>query len=45
MLYGIVDIGSNTVRLNVYNYENDKINIVLTRKENLGLVFYIKEKN
>jgi exopolyphosphatase/guanosine-5'-triphosphate,3'-diphosphate pyrophosphatase len=44
MLYGIVDIGSNTVRLNVYNYENDKINIVLTRKENLGLVFYIKEK-
>jgi exopolyphosphatase/guanosine-5'-triphosphate,3'-diphosphate pyrophosphatase len=43
MLYGIVDIGSNTVRLNVYSYENDKLNIIFTRKENLGLVFYIKK--
>ncbi|BDZ71002.1 hypothetical protein [Methanobacterium petrolearium] len=43
MLYGIVDIGSNTVRLNVYNYKNNKLNIIFTRKENLGLIFYIKK--
>ena len=42
MLYGIVDIGSNTVRLNVYNCKNNEINLVFSKKENLGLVFFIK---
>nr|WP_319373857.1 phosphatase [uncultured Methanobacterium sp.] len=44
MLYGVVDIGSNTVRLNVYRYENNKISVMFSNKENLGLVFYIKNK-
>jgi len=43
MLYGIVDIGSNTVRLNVYRSENHDINIMFSKKENIGLIFYIKE--
>jgi exopolyphosphatase/guanosine-5'-triphosphate,3'-diphosphate pyrophosphatase len=43
MLYGIVDIGSNTVRLNIYHYNNDKISLVISKKETLGLVFYITE--
>ncbi len=43
MLYGIVDIGSNTVRLNVYQCKNNEINIVFSNKENLGLIFYIKQ--
>lgn len=42
MLYGIIDIGSNTVRLNVYRSENHDINVMLSKKENLGLIFYIK---
>ena len=25
MLYGIVDIGSNTIRLKIYEYKNNKI--------------------
>jgi exopolyphosphatase/guanosine-5'-triphosphate,3'-diphosphate pyrophosphatase len=41
MLYGIVDIGSNTVRLNIYRCNNDKISLVISKKETLGLVFYI----
>jgi exopolyphosphatase/guanosine-5'-triphosphate,3'-diphosphate pyrophosphatase len=41
MLYGIVDIGSNTVRLNIYRYSNDKVSLVISKKETLGLVFYI----
>ena len=41
MLYGIVDIGSNTVRLNVYRCDGD-IRVVFSKKDNLGLVFYIK---
>lgn len=43
MLCGVVDIGSNTVRLNVYRYENNNINIMFSKKETLGLVFYIKK--
>ena len=42
MLYGIVDIGSNTVRLNVYRCDDDDIRVVFSKKDNLGLVFYIK---
>ncbi len=43
MLYGIIDIGSNTVRLNVYRVEDDKINVVVSKKEILGLVSYVKK--
>ena len=43
MLYGIVDIGSNTVRLNVYHCENNDIRVMFSKKENLGLAFYIKK--
>jgi exopolyphosphatase / guanosine-5'-triphosphate,3'-diphosphate pyrophosphatase len=43
MLYGIVDIGSNTVRLNVYNCKDDDISLLFSKKENLGLIFYIKK--
>jgi len=41
MLQGIVDIGSNTVRLNIYRCHKDKISLVISKKESLGLVFYI----
>ncbi len=44
MLYGIVDIGSNTVRLNIYRCNNDKISLVISKKESLGLVFYINNE-
>lgn len=43
MLYGIVDVGSNTVRLNIYRCHNDKISLVISKKETLGLVFYITD--
>jgi exopolyphosphatase/guanosine-5'-triphosphate,3'-diphosphate pyrophosphatase len=43
MLFGIVDIGSNTVKLNVYRCENRVVKVLFSKKENLGLVFYIKE--
>lgn len=41
MLYGVVDIGSNTVKLNVYNSRDNDISIEFSEKENLGLLFYI----
>lgn len=43
MLIGITDIGSNSIRLNVYRYENNNINILFSKKETIGLVNYIKE--
>lgn len=43
MLYGIVDIGSNTVRLNVYHCKKTESNLIFSKKENLGLVFFIKK--
>ena len=44
MLYGVVDIGSNTVKLNVYNFRDNHINIEFSEKENLGLLFYINNR-
>ena len=41
MLYGVVDIGSNTVKLNVYNSKDNDISVEFSEKENLGLIFYI----
>ena len=41
MLYGVVDIGSNTVKLNVYNSQDNDISIEFSEKESLGLLFYI----
>ena len=41
MFYGVVDIGSNTVKLNVYNSRDNNIKIDFSEKENLGLIFYI----
>jgi exopolyphosphatase/guanosine-5'-triphosphate,3'-diphosphate pyrophosphatase len=43
MLYGVVDVGSNSVRLNVYLCEKNDISILFSNKENLGLIFYIKD--
>ena len=41
MLYAIVDIGSNTVRLNIYDIINKKSRFLLSKKYALGLVSYV----
>lgn len=41
MSYGVIDIGSNTVKLNVYRCLDNDVHIVFSRKENLGLLFYV----
>lgn len=45
MNYGIVDIGSNTVRLNVYKVEQDHFELLFSKKESIGLVSYVKKRN
>ncbi len=44
MLCGIIDIGSNTIRLNVYKIENKKFELLFSKKENAGIVSYVKKK-
>ena len=35
MLHGVIDIGSNTIRLSVYQVEDGKIKRLLHKKESL----------
>lgn len=41
MLYGIIDIGSNTIRLVVYKVEDRKIIPIFNKKKSVGLASYI----
>ncbi|MBO6303798.1 MAG: phosphatase [Selenomonadaceae bacterium] len=41
-MYAIIDVGSNTVRLNIYKLEHGRLNFVVSRKETVGLASYVK---
>ncbi|WP_052343671.1 Ppx/GppA phosphatase family protein [Bacillus massiliigorillae] len=43
MIYGIIDVGSNTIRLNIYSYENDNVKSILHKKTIAGLAGYVKD--
>lgn len=43
MNYAVIDLGSNTIRLSVYRYENNEISEVIRQKEIAGLAGYVKE--
>lgn len=44
-MYAIIDVGSNTVRLNIYRMEYGQLTQVLNRKEAVGLSSYVKNGN
>ncbi|MCL2172446.1 MAG: phosphatase [Nitrososphaerota archaeon] len=41
MKYAIIDLGSNSVRLSIYSYENGKFDKILNQKEIVGLAEYV----
>ncbi len=41
--YGVVDVGSNTVRLEVYNVNDQYIQLFFKKKEFLGLASYVED--
>lgn len=43
MLYGIIDIGSNTIRMNIYKIDGHQFHLLLSKKEAVGLVQYVKK--
>ena len=42
MKYGITDIGSNTIRFNIYNHKNGKSKQLISKKKTEGLISYKK---
>ena len=45
MMYTIVDVGSNTIRMNVYDIKDDKLKILFTKKATAGLASFVKDKS
>lgn len=43
MLHGIIDIGSNTIRMAIYKVECGKAELLTKKKRTVGLAAYIKE--
>lgn len=43
MNYAVIDIGSNTIRFNIYKWENYKLNLLFGKKNVAGLGSYIKD--
>ncbi|MGM9540796.1 Ppx/GppA phosphatase family protein, partial [Anaerovibrio sp.] len=43
-MYTIVDVGSNTIRMNVYDIKDDKLKILFTKKATAGLASFVKDK-
>ncbi len=41
-MYTIVDVGSNTVRMNVYDVKDNKLKILFSKKATVGLASYVK---
>ena len=42
MIYGIADVGSNTVRLSIYKCEGGEIRLLMNRKVMAGLAGYVR---
>lgn len=42
-MYGAIDIGSNSIRLGIYNLKNNELNLVFKDKTTIGLASYIEE--
>ena len=40
---GIVDVGSNTMRLSIYQWEGEKFRLLIHKKEMAGLAGYIQD--
>ena len=43
-MYGVIDIGSNTMRLNIYDCKDNHISLMLSKKITAGLVGYVNKK-
>lgn len=40
-MVGIIDLGSNTARMNIYDFDNNQLSLVFSDKKTIGLASYI----
>ena len=43
MLYAMIDIGSNTIRMAIYEIDGDKVDMLMKRKNSVGLASYVRD--
>ena len=43
MLYAMIDIGSNTIRMAVYEIDGDRVEMQMKRKHTVGLASYVRD--
>lgn len=43
MLYAVIDIGSTTIRMAIYEILDNKLNLIHKRKYTVGLASYVKD--
>jgi exopolyphosphatase / guanosine-5'-triphosphate,3'-diphosphate pyrophosphatase len=44
-MVGIIDLGSNTARMNIYDVEKNQLSLVFSEKKTIGLASYINKEN
>ena len=42
MLYAMIDVGSNTIRMAIYEIDGDRVEMLMKRKNSVGLASYVK---
>ena len=45
MNYAVIDLGSNTIRLSIYSYDNGMFKLIISQKEVVGLAGYVKKNH
>ena len=43
MLYAMIDVGSNTIRMAIYEIEGDRVEMQMKKKNSVGLASYVKD--
>ena len=43
MLYAMIDVGSNTIRMAIYEIDGDRVEMQMKRKNTVGLASYVKD--
>ncbi|MBQ3337546.1 MAG: exopolyphosphatase, partial [Selenomonadaceae bacterium] len=43
MLYAMIDVGSNTIRMAVYDIDGDRVEMLMKRKHTVGLASYVRD--
>lgn len=43
MLYTVIDVGSNSIRMTIFRHENNQLTMLINKKSTAGLASYVSE--